>query len=315
MAKGISLHIGVNAVDPAGYPLMPVYQGWHQVVLSEKYNPVRFDCDFNIGWEGPLQSCEIDAQDMFNIAKSQNFKATVLKTRKATAGNVENKIRSAAKQLKDGDIFFLSYAGHGAQVEDLTGDEDDGSDETWCLYDRMLLDDEMQRLYTEFAKGVRILVVADSCHSGSATRSGSKNRVDHKKCGIRELPTRTAQAIYEGNKDKYDNIQKSLRKRSRPKASRILISACQDHQLAGGGATNGQFTAALKEVWRKGKFAGDYETLSNEIRSTLEKSYQAEVKRAAGKWVANEQDPNFVRVQGASKAAMDEFIRQRPFSI
>ncbi len=179
----------------------------------------------------------------------------------------------------------------------------------------MLLDDEMQRLYTQFAKGVRILVVADSCHSGSATRAGHKVDVDRKKAGIRELPTRTAQAIYEGNKEKYDNIQNNLSKRRRPKASRILISACQDHQLAGGGAKNGQFTAALKEVWRNGKFAGNYEDLSREIKASLEHAYKAEVKRAAGKWTANRQDPNFVRVQGSSKSAMDEFIRQRPFSI
>ena len=315
MAKGISLHIGVDKVDPAGYPLQPFYQGWHQVVLSEKYNPVRFDCDFQIGWEGPLQSCELDARDMFKIASRQNFRASMLKTEHATTANVTKKVRSAARSLKDGDMFFLSYAGHGAQVEDLSGDEDDGSDETWCLYDRMLLDDEMQRLYTEFAKGVRILVVADSCHSGSATRAGSRPEVDRKKTGIREVPTRTAQAIYEGNKEMYDKIQKSLKRRRRPKASRILISACQDHQLAGGGAKNGQFTAALKEAWGNGKFNGDYQDLSRMINDSLKRSYQAEVKRAAGRWVANEQHPNFVRVQGASKKAMDDFIQQRPFTI
>lgn len=315
MAKGISLHIGVDKVDPTCYPLLPIYQGWHQVVLSEKYNPVRFDCDFNVGWEGPLQSCEKDAQDMFDIASSQGFKASILKTKKATAANVEKNILSAAKKLRDGDIFFMSYAGHGAQVEDLTGDEDDGSDETWCLYDRMFLDDEMQRLYTQFAKGVRILVVADSCHSGSATRSQGKSEIDRRKCGIREVPLRTAQAIYEGNQEMYDKIQKGLGRRKKPKASRILLSACQDHQLAGGGASNGQFTAALKEAWKNGKFSGNYDDLSREIRAILKRYYEAEVKRAAGKWKANEQDPNFVRVQGASKKAMDGFIQQRPFSI
>jgi len=53
MAKGISLHIGINEVDAAGYPLNPVRTGRKYVVLSDDYHPVSFDCDFKIGWKGP----------------------------------------------------------------------------------------------------------------------------------------------------------------------------------------------------------------------------------------------------------------------
>lgn len=316
MARGISLHIGVNKVDPDGYPLNPTYTSPAYAVVSRDYHPVRFSDGFNVGWEGPLASCEFDANDMCSLARSQNFEASVLKTKQATTSNVKKKIRRAANQLKAGDIFFLSYAGHGAQVDDLNKDEIDKLDETWCLYDRMLLDDELQGLYTEFARGVRVIVVADSCHSGSATRSG---RVSDERqlgrLGIRAMPLRAAKAIYEGNKDQYDQIQNRLKKRPKPKASRILISACQDHQLAGGGDRNGQFTAALKEAWNGGTFTGDYRDLSKKIQQALKRNYEAEVKRAAGEWNANRQDPNFVTIQGASKKALAEFVRQRPFSI
>lgn len=316
MARGISLHIGVNKVDPCGYPLDPTYGSPAYAVVAKGYYPVRFSEGFNIGWEGPLASCEFDAEDMFRLAKRQNFRAATLKTRQATTANVKKKIQSAARQLSAGDMFFLTYAGHGAQVDDLNMDEEDKLDETWCLYDRMLLDDELQALYAKFAKGVRILVVADSCHSGSATRSGepAEDKV-YQSLGIRALPLRAAKAIYEGNKEKYDRIQSKCRKRPKPKASRILISACQDHQLAGGGARNGQFTAALKDAWEDGKFDGDYRDLARRIKKALKLNYEAEVMRAAGEWEANRQDPNFVTVQGSSSEEISRFVRQRPFSI
>lgn len=319
MAKGISLHIGINKVDPSGYPLNPTYEGWRYAVVTKEYFPVRFHGDFNIGWEGPLLSCEKDAEDMRKIARSQKFKATILKTKNATVENVGKKIRSAAKQLAAGDIYFLTYSGHGAQVEDLSGDEmdSDSLDETWCLYDRMFLDDELQALYAKFAKGVRIIVLSDSCHSGSATRSNTSNDdTARKSLGIRAVPERAAKAIYEANKDKYDRIQKNLKKRAKPKASRILIAACQDYQLAGGGEKNGQFTAALKEAWNDGKFEGNYEDLSNKIKATLKRDYNAALKQARGeKSQVNHQEPNFVRIKGASAKDLDRFVEQSPFSI
>ena len=117
-------------------------------------------------------------------------------------------ILKAAKTLKRGDTFFLTYSGHGGQVPDSNGDEGcfgdtkDGMDETWCLFDRELIDDELAALYARFRAGVRILVLSDSCHSGSVTR-----RVERMPKGrARLLPPVVAQAVYEKNKKAYDAI-------------------------------------------------------------------------------------------------------------
>ena len=204
MAKGISLHIGMNAVDPYGYPLKPTRPGRKYAVLSDDYEPVTFDCDFRVGWVGPLSSCELDAENMHELAKKQGFKAKLLRTEQATTENVIKEIRDAAKKLKSGDTFLITYAGHGAQVEDLTGDERDGEDETWCLYDRMFLDDEQRELYSRFAKGVKIVVLADSCHAGSATRTGaseSSAELLPYECGeAREMEERTALRVYQAGR-------------------------------------------------------------------------------------------------------------------
>ena len=65
---------------------------------------------------------------------------------------------------------MLSDSGHGGQVPDKNDDEPDAQDETWCLYDGELLDDETYSLLSELSEGVRILVFSDSCHSGTSIK-------------------------------------------------------------------------------------------------------------------------------------------------
>src|SRR6185436_6155677 len=115
MAKGVSVHIGINEVDPAHYG----------------------------GWTGALNACEADAEDLQTVATSQGFATTMLCTSEATRAAVIAAIKSAAGATVAGDLFFLSYAGHGGQVPDLNGDEQDLQDETWCLFDGQLINDEL----------------------------------------------------------------------------------------------------------------------------------------------------------------------------
>lgn len=321
MARGISLHIGINEVDPNGYPLNPVRSGRKYAVLSDDYHPVRFDCEFQVGWVGPLSSCELDAKNMLKLARRQKFDAKILKTRKATSDNVISEIRSAAKQLVAGDTFLVSYSGHGSQVEDLSGDEADGEDETWCLYDRMFLDDEQRELYAEFARGVNIVVLSDCCHSGSSTRSGMSSDLEGAgpdgRGERREMEERTARAVYRGRKKEYDEIQRNL-KHPPPKlkASRIMFSACQDYETAMGYDDGGVFTVALLKVWDGGRFEGSYRDLARQIRDKLQRDYNDAVDRKGGD--ASRvflQVPNFVQIKGSSKKALEKLIKLRAFTL
>ena len=142
MPKGIALTTGLNAVNPAHYG----------------------------GWSGELNACEADAKDMTEIVTSKGFDVKTLLTKEASRKNVLDGVNKAANTLTSGDIFMLSYSGHGGQLPDLNSDEDDAQDETWCLYDGELVDDEIYTLLGKFAQGVRILVFSDSCHSGTVTK-------------------------------------------------------------------------------------------------------------------------------------------------
>jgi hypothetical protein len=42
--------------------------------------------------------------------------------------------------------------------------------ETWVLYDRQMVDNEVYCLWGKFKSGVKIFVLSDSCHSGTMMR-------------------------------------------------------------------------------------------------------------------------------------------------
>jgi hypothetical protein len=142
MPTGSALTIGLNSVDPNHYH----------------------------GWSGNLIACEADAEDMANIATSKEFTVNTLMTKEATRQRMQDEISAAADSLGAGDFFMLSYSGHGGQLPDFNDEEVDAQDDTWCLYDGQLVDDEIYTLLAQFAEGVRVLVFSDSCHSGTVTK-------------------------------------------------------------------------------------------------------------------------------------------------
>ncbi|MEM9220638.1 MAG: caspase family protein [Cyanobacteria bacterium P01_F01_bin.150] len=239
MTQGMSLHIGLNSVDPNHYG----------------------------NWSGPLNACEADAEDMQAIANDKGFQSTILKTTQATRKAVTDAIQNAAKKLVSGDIFMVSYSGHGGQVPDSNGDEKDRLDETWCLYDGQLIDDELKALYAEFTSGVRILVFSDSCHSGTVTRADRKSFIPPSEIPTRNMPNAAALRTYRMNRAFYNEIGKNVKKLESAdaiKATILLISGCQDNQLSYDGTFNGRFTGTLLSIWNNGSFKGNYEHFKND---------------------------------------------------
>ena len=292
-AKAMSLHIGLNAVSPAAYG----------------------------GWSGELAACEFDAKDMAAIAKSQGMKSTILLTKNGTRAHALVTMRKAAKQLKKGDLFFLTYSGHGGQVPDVTGEEADKQDETWCLYDGQLIDDELYFELSRFAAGVRILVLSDSCHSGTVTRAmpphfdGTQTTKRSKM-----MPLAVSRRTYHEHQTFYDKLQQDVAKAAGKEAtadpdsvlaqlavsprlnaiakqfkpSVILISGCQDNQTSLDGDHNGAFTEQLLKVWNRGNYRGNYAQFHAAIKAGMPAS----------------QTPNLFTLGATAR-----FVRQQPFNL
>ena len=122
---GYSIHIGLNHVDPDAYG----------------------------GWDGELSGCINDAHAMQRLATAEGYQSTLLLDEEATSQAVAGEISLLAQQVSAGDICLISYSGHGGQVDDVNGDESDGRDETWVLYDRQMVDDELYQLWSQFPAG------------------------------------------------------------------------------------------------------------------------------------------------------------------
>ncbi|MFD3808053.1 caspase family protein [Streptomyces sp. NPDC058619] len=283
VATGMSIHVGLNNVDPGEYA----------------------------GWNGELIACENDANDMAELAKQAGFKDTTLLTADATVENVNKELRKAAKKLVSGDILLFTYSGHGGQVPDINGPEDepDRLDETMCFFNREYIDDELHKEFEGFAEGVRILAFMDSCHSGSGIKvreiltpkamqeqfqTKDPNEIEK---NSRLMPLKKQAELYKRDKERYDKIQLELDARDRREvgATAVLISACLDNQLAADGLRNGLFTAKVLQVWNSGQFTGGYKAFHREILKQMP---------------AN-QSPNLF-VTGRNNP---RYLRQRPFTV
>lgn len=260
--------------------------------------------------DGKLKSGTKDAVFMYEtIAKERGFnRIPPILDANATYDAIETVITDASKNLADDGICLITYAGHGGKLEDKQLIEPDGWDEIWCLYDKPMIDDTIFKLLTQFDKETqRVVVISDSCNSGTVTSSFSRffsitspisesinkdNFIDgilnsrgnsiiefepikfnNDKSSLDNFLNDDSDKFVEGfrsfKKDYYQKmmaenefkseIQKQRGEadqfanfidiREKLKANVLLISACQDWQLAGDGEDHGFFTKALKEVW------------------------------------------------------------------
>ena len=262
-AKGYSLHLGLNLVDPRHYA----------------------------GWDGALKACEADAHAMEALAAKQGFSTKKLLTKAATRAKVVKEIEAIAGKCKAGDMFLLTVSAHGGRVPDFNQDEDhDGDqkmDETLCLYDFQLADDELYMLWTQFEAGVRVLVVPDTCHSGSMVRAGpampsalfGQTIAAEPEIATRAMPLEVEDRVWRENEnayrsasDSYSAMRESIMMNplSTPiKASVLNLGACKDEQFAQDGNDHGAFTGALLKVWNDGQFKGDYRAFRDAINAAI----------------------------------------------
>jgi hypothetical protein len=132
-----------------------------------------------------LDGATNDAQDIA-AALSRNgvSRVLMLTNDEATKSNIVNAWNTLVADAQPGDTIFVTYAGHGAQLKELTtGDERDGLDEFWVLpgfdpknlrdtWRESVFDNELNQWFAEAGKkGVRVVLVSDSCHAGGMDRA------------------------------------------------------------------------------------------------------------------------------------------------
>lgn len=127
-----------------------------------------------------LTGVEYDIDRMKRLLEARGFHVTILYNSQATLNNVRRALANYAN-LNNQDSFVFYESSHGTQVPDDNGDERDGKDEAFVLYDAqfdsrgivdyqgLLVDDELQNILAKIH--AKKTVIADTCHSGTMYKS------------------------------------------------------------------------------------------------------------------------------------------------
>jgi subtilisin family serine protease len=211
----LSLHIGINKVDPAYYQ----------------------------GIVPPLFGCLKDMANMRDMAQKLGYKTISLENAQATRTAILQQIESLGKLLGPGGTLLITYAGHGAPIPDSDNDEIDRQDESWVTYDGFLLDDEINNCLASIPAGRRVVLVSDSCHSQTVTRELLPPDVR-----VRSISKELVQEILKENNATISQLRAAIGPKLTPSAYIKLLSACKDNQFAKETGGAGVFSTRLLEI-------------------------------------------------------------------
>jgi hypothetical protein len=127
-------------------------------------------------------------RDMLLTNGFQSKDIVELKNESATADAIRKALDALVSKAAKGDVIYIHFSGHGQQITDLHGDEEDGFDEAWIPVDAQfaytkgsyegenhILDDQLNQWLSQLRSKVgatgKITVVADACHSGGGSRA------------------------------------------------------------------------------------------------------------------------------------------------
>jgi hypothetical protein len=127
------------------------------------------------GTYNDLKGCVNDANDWAGLLREHfgfgnNIK--ILTDTEATRSNLLSALGDLVTSAKSGDVVVFTYSGHGTWVYDKgERDESDNRDEAICAFDGNIIDDEIRAVIRKVDRKAQLVVISDSCHSGTGTRA------------------------------------------------------------------------------------------------------------------------------------------------
>jgi hypothetical protein len=217
-------------------------------------------------------------QECLGFAKSD---ITVLTDAQATKSAVMGALNGLVARAKAGETKHLvfTYSSHGTQVPDPSGDEPDRADEAIAAYDirpagdswdldTVIVDDELQAVFSDLPDDVLVEVFLDTCNSGTGLRATDLIAGRQPKF----LPAPTLDGEVDLSQRYVVRVRELLAATAPGGAAPVLFAACADDQTAAdaliNGRYNGAFTFYLLQTIRAGN-TPNRRALLHEVRSRL----------------------------------------------
>ncbi len=274
---------------PSGAPPKPTHQAINFSSKVDNYSYQYSECTGKrkalliginyTGTKNELKGCINDVHNVSNFLQTKyNYKKDdmVILTdggdsrSSPTKENIIKGCKWLVNNAQPDDSLFFHYSGHGGQVADQDGDEDDGFDE--CIYpldfetNGEIIDDTLHLLLVSpLQAGVRLTALFDSCHSGTvldlpyiySTKGIVKepNLLQEAGEGLLSAVTNYASGNYSGILNDVTSLftkvsigdsaaDKTKQTKTHP-ADVILISGCKDDQTSADSKENGVSTGAM----------------------------------------------------------------------
>lgn len=187
-----------------------------------------------------------------------------------------------------GDIVVFHYSGHGSQMDDVSGDESDGLDETIVPHDSRdpegkvfdISDDEINGWLRELSqKKAKVTFIFDSCNSGTVARGPGKKR--HAPKDERQ-PPQSSVVVTPGKRGAAEG-KSDLRPAD---LDYVLISACVSEQNASehyaGDKAHGALTYFLANELRASGPGATYRDVMDRVKSNVNVLYSGQLPQLEG---------------------------------
>jgi len=210
------------------------------------------------GGGNDLNGCLNDQQDLKNKLNIlfPGFDIRTYSDSEVTKKRFASEIDNAIAVLRPDDTLLIAYSGHGTQLRDDNKDESDGYDEALYLYDGSFRDDVFNVLLNKIPAGSSVIILLDSCFSGTATRAIELTGV-------------------KGRFIKTENYIPGLESNNRFAASYnsskwLTISGCGEHQTSADAYINERYNGAFTYFALKALKPGmTYQQWFDKIRTYL----------------------------------------------
>lgn len=223
------------------------------------------------GTANDLQGCVNDANDWSNLLTSLDFTVTKLLDSQVTGNAFSTAIKNAVSEMVAGDVLVITYSGHGTQVIDNSGDEEDGYDEALYLYDGVFTDDQMRSALSGIKDGVHVFFISDSCFSGTITRKINLNEaVGKPRFVVTDPIPPTAKPVTKFL------LQENMKE--------IVLTGCSDMEYSYDAYINGKWNGAMTAYAIKSIIPGStYNQFYSILRSLLPSNQYPQTPQLEGK--------------------------------